>query len=910
MKVPMSILKTLTSMLILLVVQHANSQSDIYWVGGNGDWNDVGMWYKDALGMNAAGIIPNANSIVHFTDHSSNIADWNVRLQPGSYDVHSILVETADDFRIFLNGTDNNEVEVTVHGDISFLSTHRLEYASTFLLNNKWIFIGTNNHDVATGGQNMSNIEINNPNRVFNQLDDLTVSEQIRMFAGTWNSNGHDITAGKLLFEDDEPSSSPLPKLFNSASSEILCQEWESGFTYGSLTVTGNHTIKTRRFRGSPKQQNGIPFNFHEVHLLEYPDVAVGTPIEYNNFECRGCIVESIVILDTGDTKLADEFTVNGKFTVVNLGSSILFNGGNGRDSEVTFNGLIITPKVVDCDDELTIFSSIHTDESLFIRNSSSLEVSDAILNNIEAVGNATFNLSKGILQGASSGWNLISPPDGITYYWRGVAGVAEDWNDPNNWVLQSGNGNGCIPTLADDVYVDGNAKGDIRIPRPYNAECNNFFWTNKDGLELTLDGTNQLESSLTIAGNFDLNGSAIITPVDIHEIYFSSSTNNYIETRGVQLPELQFVGSAGEWDLQDDLTADVLTFEAGTFNTNGYSVTTDVWNAFEEYPKHFNFSSSTITVNGTMDLAEFATRNITVEPGTSLIVCEVLNCIITDLYDVQFNNSSTLTMGNHSYNFNSLILNGLGEFRSVNDLTLNNLIFEEDGSTLALDVSKELVVNESIQSKTSNGNPGHLKSMTNGVRAEIESDGNLCVQGFVEFEDIQSELSGVFHAPDGIDVNNNDDIVFDSGITSNTLYWVGESGGVWQQKSNWSLVDGGCPATKDPSNSPNLEFNRNSFTTSPVIVTVPLSEIANNVTFKNAEDLSIDITSSLKMKFLTIDGGFVNFVGKTLDVSGSTELKSSGFLTTDMDNFITDVLVTVSGVYIVRSSSHARVNN
>ena len=120
----------------------------------------------------------------------------------------------------------------------------------------------------------------------------------------------------------------------------------------------------------------------------------------------------------------------------------------------------------------------------------------------------------------------------------------------------------------------------------------------------MLLDGTLTLESSLTVTGDFDLNPSASINPIMRHEIYFSSSTDNYILTSGVQLPELLFIGSEGTWTLQDDLMSDQLTFEAGTFNSNGHDVTTDVWNAFEEYPKHFNFGSSHITVNGTMDLA------------------------------------------------------------------------------------------------------------------------------------------------------------------------------------------------------------------------------------------------------------------------------------------------------------------
>ena len=897
--------------LIFFFSNNTKAQTDIYWVGGNGDWGDISMWYKDAAGTSPAGIIPNANSIVHFTDQSSTIPIWNVRFQPGSYDVHSIFVETADDFRIKLNGTDNNEVEVSVYGDISFLPSHTLEYESTFLQNNKWKFVGTSNHDIQTGGQDLFNIEIHEEGFVFHQLDDLLASAQIRMFSGVWNSNGHDVTSSKILFEDDEPSNAPLTKVFNSGSSTILCDEWESGFTYGSLDVTGNHTIRTRRFRGSPKQINDPPFSFHEIHLLEYDDASQGTPIEYNNFECRECIIESIVIEDTGDTKLADEFTVTGKFTVVNLGSSILFNGGNGRDSEITFNGLIITPKVIDCDDPLTIFSSIHTDESIFKRASGTLEIKDAVVNNIETEtsNGAIFNLDKGLLQGASSGWNITSLPNSITYYWKGIAGGVGDWDDPDNWTLENGQSNGCIPKIIDDVFVDGNAKGDIRIPRPYNAVCKNFIWTNKDGLELTLDGSNALESSLTVTGNFDLEQSAIITPVSFHEIYFSSSTNNYIQTNGVHLPELLFIGNSGEWTLEDDLTCDKLTFEAGTFNSNGQDIVTDIWNAFEEYPKYFNFSSSHIKVNGIMDLAEFVTRNVTIDPGTSLIECEVLNCIIPELYNVRLINTNPITLGNTPYVFNSLILKGTGQVTTQNDLTLKNLIFKEENSILALNSSYELTLTNGILSQTSTNNPGILKSSSSGTQAIVtKSGGNICTIGPVQFIDIDVNMSYVFNAPDGIDGGNNSDIDFTDGNDQSTnIYWIGGTGD-WTVKSNWSGISGGCPADKNPNLYPNVIIDSGGIFSDEIIKVSGLNE-CGHLFITSSNNVTLDIVSQLSPTALTVDGGYATMIGKYMVVDGGTTVSSSGFLESNLLTFSTQTVLTLSGVVIVREGSNFAIS-
>ena len=902
----------LTSMILSFNIAYAQ---DIYWVGGSGDWDDISHWSKVPGNQPPApaGVIPNSGTEVVIDQYSGLTNSSTITIPPGDYEIKSLFVTSTASFTLSFDGTNSssNAVSMSVFGDLDLTSTMNLAYSSLFTLDNVWKFDGPNNHSITTGNNDLMNVQFLNENGSFNQLGNLKATTQLRMFAGTWNSNGHNVNVGKLIFEDDNPSSSPLTKLFNTGSSNILCEEWESGFTYGSLTLTGTHTIYTPRFRGSPKQQNGPAFSYNDIHLLEYPDVPIGTPIEYNNFECRGCIIENITVEDTGDTKLADEFTVNGKFTVLNAGSSILFNGGNGRDSEVTFNGIIITPSLSGCTSR-TIFASVYTDFSVFIKASGTLGIEDAVIDNIQASGGATFEAISSVLQGASTGWNLVNQPNPLNYVWIGTGGTNGDWDDPSQWVLAStGSSNGCIPSIVDNVIIDGNAKGNIRIPRPFRAECKDLIWTNKDGLELRLDGSNTLESALLISGDLQLEQSAIINAIGIHEIYFNSTGNNTITTEGVQLPEILFLGEAGEWRLNDDLNCDIITFEAGTFTTQNNDVTVDQWNAFEEYAKHFNFGSSTITVNGVMDLAEFATRNITINPGTSLIVCERLLCIEEVLYDVKLLNTSTYTFGNYNYDFNKLILGGTGEVRTVRDMILTDLVFEEEGSALSIGVGDKLTVNGGIESTTTLANPGILKSATSGTQVELDKDnGNICVIGPIAFQDIDAALSGVCHAPDGIDSGNNTDIDFDNGSSSTDLYWIAENGGTWRIQENWSRIPGGCPATKNPSNALNLIFDRNSFSNSPVTVLVDQNATVNNIIFKNAENLTLDISTSLYPASIEIDGGFMNAVGKTLDVRGLVDVNSSGFLTTDMTNFVTEELSTTSGVFIVRAGSTAKVKN
>ena len=121
-------------------------------------------------------------------------------------------------------------------------------------------------------------------------------------------------------------------------------------------------------------------------------------------------------------------------------------------------------------------------------------------------------------------------------------------------------------------------AKGNIRIPANFTAECRNFKWTNQDGLDLKLDGTQSLKSTLKVTGDFEMQQNATITAVDDHEILFSSNTSNTITTNGAALPDINFIGDNGQWALQSALNCDQLVFEGGTLNTQNHDITTDYW--------------------------------------------------------------------------------------------------------------------------------------------------------------------------------------------------------------------------------------------------------------------------------------------------------------------------------------------
>jgi len=865
------------SVFVLILLQFSAQGTDFFWKATTSQsWDDPGNWYKTDQGIFTTGVIPNENSLVYFIDDLVQDGE-TIDIAGGNFDVGSITVTTDKMITISCNGTFSNNLNLNIYGDLSLTAAVMIAHTSPF--RNRWKFVGDEGHTITTDGVDLINIEIH-PGSTFDQQDDLLVSNQIRMFGGVWDTNGHEVTSDFLWFRDNEGSANPFPKTLNITGSSIYCEEWDSRLTYGSLTVVGPHKIYADVFTGSPQQLNGDPFEFDEIYLQEYTDNQAPLVANYN-FECTNCLVNKIIIDDTGITKLAGKFTLVEELRVNNQGSIIQFSSGNGRDEEVILNGTVITPTVSGCE-ERTVFENRHSDFITIIREDGVLTISDAVINNAKATGGATFQVSNGIVKGASTGWNEINVPSPLDYVWRGPVGATGDWDDVNNWKTLQGGFTGCLPTAIDNVIIDEGSKGDIRIPSNLTAECNNLVWTNEESVVLTLDGTSVLRSELNIRGGMDLSEEATIIGDERHEILFTASSQVDINTRGVALPNIRFRGELATWQLENDLTCDLLVFEGGTLNTLGKKITTDEWSSVESSPKQFNFSSSTIEVNGEMALSRTEDHNVTVNAGTSKIICEDLICFVHELNDVEFRNTVPITLDDYEYTFNELILNGSAPITTADDLILNRLNFNSAGGTLILNFFKDFTVYDGINSNAPASDPAVLRSSFSTSRATVQNpDGNICISGHIKFDDIDMFSQGVAHAPYGVDGGNNIGIDFTSFPTSQNvpLYWTGKTNTNWAIRSNWSSVSGGCSTNFNPNNRPKLIFNEHSLYNNNEVI-IYANTTTNHIEFLGiGSEFMMDNRVNLYLDDITVDNSWVTLDGNDYNLNGTLDVDNSSLL-------------------------------
>lgn len=846
----------------------------IYWINGPGDYDDTDHWSYES-GGSPAGILPNYKSDIIFDSESGMDNGEIVTIPSGMYIQNSIHIETDIEFEIHLEGSSNSSsVEMYIYQDLSLLSNVLLTYQDS--MNNKWIFSEVGEHYINTGNNEMIEIEFSGGDAQYNQDSDITAIKSIRMESGEWHTNGYDVTTESLRFTTEET------KELHAYSSDIYSDEFNAKLVYGSLTLNGTYTIHTNQFTGAPKQSNGpIPI-YHKIILGELQDENPNngiSNIEYNNFECVECEIHTILVEDSGRSQFANIFTVTDLFEIKTKGLEIYFNGGNGRPDTVIFQGDIVTPTLTDVCDRRVLLSNIYNDE-IYFKSSNSLYIDNVILNNVHTLGNGNFTTANSVALGSTNGWEEIDLPDSQNYYWKGT-GSGALWQNINNWILEDGSTPNCLPSIVDNVFIDNSSNSDILIDSYSNAVCNDFTWTNQNDLTLDISQNfNQASASLSIKGSFVLDEHATFTADGYHNILLVGNEKDDIDTKNVLLPNVYFIGESSEWYFLSDFKAENLSIESGSLFTQGVDVTVEDWLSIDEGGEiNYYFSDSHIVVNGEFRESTFSEVHPIIHTGNYLIECEEFNVIVEEINNLTLNNSSTFTFNDHPLKINTLTLNSISSVRNNNTLEIETLILNSK-CRLEIDPQDSLIVTNEILSLGTLSGPAFINSTTSGIAAKIyNKDFHLCALGHIEYSDIESEIIGILHSPQGINSGNVIDINFEDSYSEENMYWIGDEGN-WEEYKNWSHISGGCPTDVIPNIESHVIFDTNSVLTNNPTVMMNNPQTVQLVTSDISDkSISIDVVEEFQLNNLNIDSGTIAIKGTNVILDSETNIAQNGFL-------------------------------
>ncbi len=646
-----------------------------YWIGDGGDWDDPTHWATTSGGSTTHGDYPSKFDDVFFDANSFTQTNQTVNVE----------IPDADSRNMDWTGVTNNprfyapyESDVNFYGDVMF------SLDMTKSIYNGRVYGEATGLEFHFGGGTIQNFS-------FNNVGEYTISDPVN--CGNFSVSGgivnmSDITAN-VSFTFSVQSSNPVN--LNLGSSTINTRDFTINATAVGTIIPGTSAINvSRNFTGSGHDYN-------EVNIT-------------GNGTLKGSNTFNVFSIDPGVTLSLEEGMTQ---TVTSLDLT------GSKASPININSL--TPGT-----QTTFSVASGTVNGLYM-----------IMQDIEAIGGATFNADQTIDNGNNTGWNITS----ITsqdYYWVGGSGVWSDY--ANHWATSSGGSTFHTgePGVLDNVFLDANSfsSADDELVIDFSSiSMNNLDMSGMD-VSAAISG----DVIVNIYGSLNISPIAAFYPDEIHFLSDQPETitakNSYLYTSG----EFHIEGS-GSFTLLDSLLLRELFISNGSFITNNFYVNVDFRTTLEG------------DVGLTMDLgtSEFISRSFTYGSASNYTI---------DASQATFIFSSNftpgVTNGQNTVLLNDLVIrqsNSTDDGDINNDITVNNLVVEA-GSPITISSGVTVTANQ-IEMIGTAENPILLSSSIAGETGTLVQTTGTVDAEFLEIKDNIALGGATFNALSSINLGN-----------------------------------------------------------------------------------------------------------------------------------------------------------
>ncbi len=642
---------------------NTSTPKDLYWIGNAGNWSDGNHWSLSSGGA-PSGCAPTPIDNVFFDANSYTIPAQTTSINiPTAYCNNMSWTSVANNPA--LNGSVANQLKI--FGSLNFSNAMTTPFAGAVCF------------EASTAGQTITSmgrtivgeVRFNGVGGTWTLMDALNCSNTIFLNSGTLHTNNNNVNASQFY------SSALGTRTLNMGSSVFNLSGgtcWNvSGLNLNCGTSTINALAGNATFHGGNLIYYDLNFNgigdltddnyFRNVNFLS--DGTISNNNSFNN----------VVFSKKG--------TINGN----NIYSTLSFTAGytytiRDAKTQTIINGLNATGN---CGALITVNSSVPGSQTSISHPPGTVTVSYIALQDINAIGGATFIANNAIDLGNNSGWTInASTPRNL--YWIGNSG---NWNDGNHWSLSSGGPpSGCSPTPVDNVFFDANSytipaqTTSINIP---TALCRDMNWTGVIN-NPTLAGS--FANQLKIYGS--LNFAAAMNQFFQGTVSFeSNSTGKTITCSGKSfIGAVNFNGVGGSWTLQDAFSCNnIISLVNGTLNTNDQTVNAAVFYSSSTAARTLNMGASVFNLSSATFWNTNISTGLTLNSGTSVINSTVGAGFVGSFlggnlqyYDLRFTNAASIRgaiFDNNSFHNVTFTSDGV----IYGDNSFNNVVFNKNGA-------------------------------------------------------------------------------------------------------------------------------------------------------------------------------------------------------------------------------------
>lgn len=550
--------------------------SDLYWIGGTGNWNNAANWSASSGGAPAS-CIPGPSTNVFFDANSFQSNGDSVIIDYNAY--CNNMDWSAATLNPVLSGEASYKIEV--NGSLTMIVAMQAPFSG------KLNFVNTGSKTLNTNGLPLeANVHFAD-NGTWDIQSDFICNSYVSLEEGVLNSNGNSLTLSAFYSSTQQTRSIDF-------SNSII------DITGDSLAWNIDATNLTTNFSNS---------RISLIYSQLSPVVFSGAGLQYNQ-----------LMLQTKYTELNGSNQFN--LLSIDPGNVLTLEAGSNTDVD----SLSATGN---CNEQITIETLTALAPPAIITKTGfdTLLVDYCIINNVEAdiSGGQFNNATNSELFYSTSGWTADTLTGSNTFYWISGTGF---WDDSNHWSLTSGGTPAaCMPGIRDTVIFDQNSGSPASVTVRQDAFCAFMDWTDVGGNpDLELYRNIYIRQGAFLSPNMTLNVGSIPNSFSSKLVFLSDSNNVYFDPAGVNINSYVYYDAAQLSDtlfLLNNLIMDSsfagFVMLSGTFQSNSNDILASRVIMESSNAKLLHIENSNIDVSAGWD-AQNAGSSLTVNAQNSLI--------------------------------------------------------------------------------------------------------------------------------------------------------------------------------------------------------------------------------------------------------------------------------------------------
>ncbi|SHG78742.1 hypothetical protein [Chryseobacterium vrystaatense] len=699
----------------------ASTVQNLYWVGGNGNWDDIMHWSQTSGGSGGY-CVPGPKDNV-FVDGNSGFTATGKTITITSTSYCRDITFSGSGVPPILNG---NDVELNIYGSS--------EWQREMEVKIKYIYYRNANtpKTIKSKGASMAGAIIYFEEKTSIDLLDDFSGGGILQSEGVFNTNNHSV---KLL-----GGYTGTAGTINMGSSDFYIN---SNFDTSSSALTLNSDTSHIHI-ASPYPVSLKAYNNQIYYNVSFEGtegiLADGNiTVYYNRLEFKG----------NGSMYSNNQI----KELILTVGKTYVLNVSGTQ----TITSLLKASSA-GCGDWITFKSSTAGKQAKIVAASGvTIDVSRSILQDIQASGGAVFEALHSMDNGNNTGWSFpISAVQNL--YWVGGEG---NWNDSMHWSQTSGGiGGYCVPGPTDNVFVDVNSgftASGRRISVTSDSYCRDLIFSGS-GVAPTLRGDVKV---LNIYGSSQWQAGMLI---NFNHIYYrNTNVPKTIKSNGVSILSHVFFEEETSISLLDNLFVSGRLFQkAGTWNSNNHSVTLS--NSYQGISGTINMGSSDFYISSEFNASYSA---LTLNSGTSHVHFSGTFSLLAPYagqtyYNVSFEGADG-TLGSSQTGtvlYNQVMFKGNG--RMVKDNEMKELILAP-GKIYTLDAGTTQIVTDHLYTSGNSCFVLFLKSSLAGVKANLNLKADFNNFDFANVTDINALGRPLNFGSKSTDAGNNTNVTFEA---------------------------------------------------------------------------------------------------------------------------------------------------